>query len=209
MTSNQIKYWDLEERKRSNRVNEVEVHRANRAREDETNRHNVAVETETNRHNIAVEGMTLQQVSELQRHNQATEVQAAADLQERHRANVEQEHIGRLNVGLGYARLNEENRHNLASEQNTLYSILETQRSNRQREAYTADTLEETKRSNAAREEQNRLNWLTEVGGKTEQSRHNKASEENTREYNDQSIRHKYFDTLIRGINQGYSTVVD
>lgn len=208
MTSNQIKYWDLQERKRSNKVNEAETHRSNVARETETNRHNTVTEAETERHNRALEGLTLKQVTELQRHNQATEVQAVAELQEKHRSNVEQEHIGQLNVGLGYARLGEEARHNRVAEENTLFSVLETQRSHRQNEAYTAEQLEETRRSNREREEQNRLNWLTEVGRTSEQGRHNVTTEGQTKWYNEESIKHSYFNTIVQGVSRGATAVL-
>lgn len=69
MTEIQLKYWDLQERKRANRVDEVE-----------RNRHNVATETisqgdldEKVRHNMAGEMLTATQIQEQTRHNQATE----------------------------------------------------------------------------------------------------------------------------------------
>lgn len=55
MTSNQLKYWENEERKRSNRAQEVENHRSNVAKERETYRSNLAKEKETNRSNLAKE----------------------------------------------------------------------------------------------------------------------------------------------------------
>ena len=80
MTSNQLKYAELQEQKRSNLVKESETHRSNVANEaigwgnvgaqyasiNESNRHNQAGETETQRHNEEVE-------AETNRHNVASE----------------------------------------------------------------------------------------------------------------------------------------
>lgn len=44
MTQNQIRYWELQEQKRSNQIREAETERANRAKETETNRANVEQE---------------------------------------------------------------------------------------------------------------------------------------------------------------------
>lgn len=52
MTRNQIAYWDLKEKERSNLANEMETKRSNMAREGETARHN-----------LATEGLTSSQVS--------------------------------------------------------------------------------------------------------------------------------------------------
>lgn len=62
MTSNQINYWNLQELKRSNLINEgikkdtlQETQRSNLIKEGETLRSNLVKERETNRHNVADE----------------------------------------------------------------------------------------------------------------------------------------------------------
>lgn len=55
MTQNEIRYWELQEAKRSNQVRENETERANRAKEVETNRANLAKEREENRSSVARE----------------------------------------------------------------------------------------------------------------------------------------------------------
>lgn len=62
MTSNQLKWAEIQENKRSHQVNE-----------EETNRSNLAREGETYRHNVASESTELGKLWESSRHNQETE----------------------------------------------------------------------------------------------------------------------------------------
>lgn len=58
MTTNQLKYWTLEEDKRSHRAQETETNRANIMKERETERSNKAKELENKRSNLAKESET-------------------------------------------------------------------------------------------------------------------------------------------------------
>nr|AVX53460.1 putative ORF1 [Marmot picobirnavirus] len=110
MTQNQIKYQELLELQRSNKVNEAERERANKALESQR----ASEIAETTRHNIVWE-------SESQRHNQATESEThrsnLADELERNRHNLATEDLSQQQVNYGYATLGESQRHNLAQEQ--------------------------------------------------------------------------------------------
>ena len=55
MTANQLRYWELQENKRSNLAKEIETNRSNLAKESETHRSNLAQETETHRSNTTQE----------------------------------------------------------------------------------------------------------------------------------------------------------
>lgn len=94
MTSNQIKFWELRERERSNRANETETARSNRAREALTSFSN----------------------TEQLRHNMQTESQAASDLLERSRSNRVNEDLQRQQVSNALLTLHENVRHNQAQE---------------------------------------------------------------------------------------------
>lgn len=112
MTANQIKAAEVFERKRSNLVNEslgrntlTETGRHNRAVESinrdtltETGRHNRVTERETQRHNVRSESNEATRNAEVARHNRASE------------------DLGYSNVTLGYANLDEQNRHNVNTE---------------------------------------------------------------------------------------------
>lgn len=153
MTGNQIKYWELQERKRSNRQTEMETGRHNRATENvesgklqnaintlaETSTHNRAMEqqainelNESNRHNVATE-------LESGRHNRATEMQAINDLAERARSNIANE----INVRAQIAETAQHNRnseaesvrHNQATERTQNVANLLTE----QRDRYNYD----------------------------------------------------------------------
>lgn len=80
MTTTQVAYWDLQERKRANLANEGETKRSNLAREAETSRSNRATEgwrdrqlAETGRSNLANEAIKSDQLAETKRSNIANE----------------------------------------------------------------------------------------------------------------------------------------
>lgn len=137
MTTNQINYWSLQERRRSALVTEAETERHNRAVEEvsrgeleeksrsnleqerirwgelaETTRHNSQVESESHRHNVAQERYNAQSLGETVRHNTMTERQAANELAEHSRHNLADEQIRTSQV-------TETNRHNVATEDET------------------------------------------------------------------------------------------
>lgn len=123
MTGNQIKYWELQERKRSNRTQETETGRHNRATEYvESGKLQNAINTlaENIRHSKATEQQAINELAESRRHNVAGETQAINELAERRRSNI-------ANESLTGSRIGEDVRHNLASE-------TETQRHNSQQE---------------------------------------------------------------------------
>lgn len=195
MTRNQISYWTLEENKRSNRVNEAETQRSNKAREKETNRHNLATEEETHRHNVATELLTSQAQAEQARHNGVTEMQnsiALAETERSHRANeglqLQQIYLGYANLGLGYAQLEESQRHNAANEKFNLLNLAETERANEAREQISRDQLDETIRSNKANETINTTRMMLDNAQKAaalaEETRHNITVEEETERNN-------------------------
>lgn len=139
MTQNQIRYWELQETKRSNSAKETETnranvaregetHRANVANETETNRSNVAREKETNRHNLATEGIDLGKLEETKRHNVSTEGETKrhnvatesidmGKLGETIRHNQAAESLSQAQIGLGYSQLAEAIRSNKRNEQ--------------------------------------------------------------------------------------------
>jgi hypothetical protein len=69
LTRNQLEYWNLQEKIRSNQASEAETQRANKAKEALTSRDL----TEKSRHNVASEAYNLLGIQESERHNQATE----------------------------------------------------------------------------------------------------------------------------------------
>lgn len=94
MTSNQIKFWELQERKRSNMAGEQETARSNRAKEALTSASNL----------------------ETMRHNVQGETQAAADLLERSRSNRANEALSAARNALTAAQNTESVRHNIQQE---------------------------------------------------------------------------------------------
>lgn len=175
MTSNQINYWNYVENSRHNRAVEIETHRSNVTNERETNRSNLARESETSRHNLADEQIRTRAneitseynnryLSELSRHNQATEGleqqriysgyegYAASERNAQRAASAQY-----AGVNLGYAQLAETQRLN-----NLVTS--ETRRTNRANEsirnkqASAQMSQADSSQTNAAT---NRLNALT------------------------------------------------
>lgn len=177
MTSNQIKYWDLEEKKRSNKANEIETNRANVARERELNRSNVARETETNRHNLATELQQQRELAEQSRHNVTVETEAnrsnVANEYLKHETNLISDKVGMANVGLGYSQLSELVHHNRNQERLNYYDTVTRQQ-----------VAEETKRNNLAQEQQRINEWAMQGSTLSEQGRHNQTVEQETERAN-------------------------
>lgn len=141
MTTNQIRYWELQEKRRSNAAQEQETARSNRAKEGISSAANV----------------------ESMRHNVASEAQAASDLLERSRSNQANEAIARVNAALTKERNDEQKRSNLANEvigrSNAAASNMQAKYRQIAASNSTVDTitrqkqLEETTRSNKAKED--------------------------------------------------------
>lgn len=122
MTQNQIRYWEHVENVRSNKVREAENYRHNTVTERETTRHNVSTEGETHRHNVVSEAQTDKQLSEIARHNRASE------------------NISYGQISLGYSQLAETSRHNKQQELLTDYANREISRHNTAVESETNRT---------------------------------------------------------------------
>lgn len=206
MTSNQIRYWELNETtthnrnteretNRSNLAREAETRRSNLAREKETNRHNLATEKETNRSNLARELLTT-----LQREQDARIAQRNYEISyfnsrenARHNSAVEALQLQQMQQQLKavQTQVAEQSRHNQASERATLQSLDETKRSNLAREANSAATIAETQRSNLAQEilkerslENESKRVMIESQRTNESARHNRATESETHRAN-------------------------
>lgn len=106
MTANQINYWNLQE----------------------TKRHNVTTEGETERHNRATEGIDLGRLEETRRHNVASEGIEQGKLD-----------LGYAQLGKDYAVLAEQNRHNLATEQNAAVDLNIKQQTQTEQERYNKE----------------------------------------------------------------------
>lgn len=232
MTRNQISYWEYRERMRNNKAVEKETNRANLAREAETtrhnqvteieiNRHNVATEVETNRHNVATEKETQRHniqnelltnaaQAESRRHNQANERLSILNYHEGKRQNLmnelmqrERNDISQAQVALAYRQLDEVQRHNIASEQVNLGTLLESAANHRALNILTQQRQDEVKRNNLANEQQAMLNWTVNLNRYKEDVRHNIAQEsELIRSHKaDETI--KLIDTLSSAVERG------
>lgn len=174
MTRNQISYWELQEKKRSNRVNEVE-----------TNRHNTVGERETERHNKASEGIDLGKLNESYRHNVATEQQARLELAEAGRHNIATENeTNRHNL----AWEAETNRHNVTTEGQTDRSLSQTDR----QLDLVAQQQAEQRRHNMANEALTGTDLNIKADQVTENVRHNQSTELQT------SVRNQAMNDLDR-----------
>lgn len=134
MTSNQLRYWELQETKR-----------ANRARERETRRSNKASENLTRENQRGILGLRAQELSETVRSHQANEAVNLANVQESVRHNVAYE--------------TELTRHNRAAEQLnarqldiSASTLAETIRSHKASEAISLSNISEMRRHNIAQE---------------------------------------------------------
>lgn len=134
MTRNQLAYWELMEKKRSNQATETETNRANVAKETETNRSNLAKEGETHRFNLVTEALERGKQAETKRSNLAHEY-----LTERGLANTRRQ-------------IEEQSRHNRATESLDSGRLTETTRTNKANEGIRSAELAERKRNNQVRE---------------------------------------------------------
>lgn len=163
MTRNQIDFARLNEERRTNRAKEAEAARSNLAREQETVRHNVVTEGESARHNVITEGETnranlaserlkheanvinrdsaANQLTEVNRHNIATETIQQQDADTR-----------RGQLSLGYDQLKEQIRHNQRNEEYQRDVLGENYRHNTTTELLSGLQLSEMNRHNIASE---------------------------------------------------------
>lgn len=144
--------------------------------QEETRRNNRAIEEETHRHNVAVETRDYNQLSETARHNLIMEqLQDAANRNDAWRIQVQQEY-NKVSAGLEARRQEENERHNLISEQN---------------QVYLGQLQSQTNRVITAAELQQRDNQLAET------NRHNLAMEE-------ENYRHNVALEIVGGLKAGF-----
>lgn len=134
MTRNQLAYWELQEKMRSNRATERETNRSNVAKETETSRSNLAKEGETHRFNLVTEALERGKQAETKRSNLAHEY-----LTERGLVNTRNQ-------------IAEQARHNRATESLDRGRLTETERTNKANEGIRSAELAEKKRNNQVRE---------------------------------------------------------
>lgn len=134
MTSNQIRYWELQETKRSNRAREREMRRSNRANEMLTQQYQEGTLglraqelAETVRSHQATEAVSLANVQETARHNLAYETELTRHNRESEALNARQLDISastlaetirshKVNESISFANISELRRHNIAQE---------------------------------------------------------------------------------------------
>lgn len=192
MTHNQIEYWKNQETQRSNLAAERENLRSNQAKERETYRSNLERERETRNRNLNDYLLGMLNYSEISRHNRATEMQQNRYYKEIERSNQAKE-IENKRSNLANER--ETHRSNLASEN---IRMLQQQIERRKADTaqYVAQTqarkvtndyilgsrnldlmarqVAETQRSNKAREQEN---IRSNIARESETARHNTEME--------------------------------
>lgn len=130
MTSNQLRYWELQEAKRSNRAKERETRRANRMSEKLTHEYQQGTLelraqelAETSRSHQANEAINLASVQENVRHNVAYE-------NETRRHNMQSEQLNAKQLDISAATLNENIRSHKANERIAQGNLAEMRRHN-------------------------------------------------------------------------------
>lgn len=203
MTSNQINYWNYVENSRHNQAVETETHRSNVTNERETYRSNRARETETERHNRADEQIRFEAnqitsdynngyLSEMRRHNQASEENERAKVGAQYyasdtsRANAATaagaQYAG---VSLGYAQLSEQQRlNNLVTSETHRSNVVDeankrVQNRAEEKRAEAARKQAETQAGNLAFEQEK---WSS-MGYQNAQANLNKVTSETARNY--------------------------
>lgn len=188
MTQNQLRYWELREKNRNNTVTERE-----------TGRHNRKTEQLQDKQITTTYNLGLMNLAETNRANLAREAENTRSNQAREALTKEQNLIGWRNADISQQNA-DTNRMNAVTNQGML---AETITAHRNQEAIQMETLDETKKHNRNQEATNSLNALNAVA-KTqnefrigtaelqreyselaEKVRHNMATEEETKRYND------------------------
>lgn len=213
MTSNQIRYWELQETKRANRAKERETKRANRVNEALTREYQQGTLdlrgqelAETIRRNLAGESISLQTLGENQRHNLAYEQESA-------RHNMATENLTAKQLNIEQGKLAEMIRSHRATESIAWGNLSETRRHNQTQERISNLQLDVESQYKAAMAEQgfqrlvldskhienerNRL--LNDMSSRRENIRHNKESESIAKKANEI----KEYELLIRGLETG------
>lgn len=211
MTSNQIRYWELQEMKRANRAKERETRRANRAGERLTRDYQQGTLdlraqelAETIRRNLAGESINLETLAENKRHNVVYENEIA-----RHNKATEGLTSKQLNIEQG--KLAETIRSHKASESISLQNLAETRRHNVAQEGISSRQLDIDSQYKGAMVEQGlqrieldsqhieneRRRVRNETLARRETARHNAAQEDLSKEANEL----KSYELIIHGVD--------
>lgn len=210
MTSNQIRYWELQETKRANRARERETRRTNKANETLTREYQQGTLDirgqeleETIRRNLAGESISLQTLGENKRHNIAYESESA-------RHNLASERLSAKQLSLEQDKLSETIRSHRASESISWGNLAEARRHNRAQEGISQQQLQIDSQYKSAMVEQGRdkveldsqhienerQRVLNETIARRETMRHNLEQESIAKEANEL----KGSELIIRGI---------
>lgn len=210
MTSNQLRYWELQEAKRANRAKERETRRANRANERLTRNYQQGTLdlraqelAETVRRNLAGESISLGTLAESQRHNVAYEHESA-------RHNLATEGLTSRQLNIETEKLSETIRSHKASESISLQNVAEMRRHNIAQEGISARQLDIESQYKGAMIEQGlqridldaqhveneRKRVNNEINARRETARHNAAQEEIA----DETNRLRGYQLLIDGV---------
>lgn len=156
MTSNQIRYWELQETKRANRAKERETRRANKASETLTREYQQGTLdirgqelAETIRRDLAGESISLQTLGENRRHNIAYEQESA-------RHNLATEGLTARQLSLEQDKLRETIRSHRASESISWSNLAEARRHNQAQEGISQQQLSIDSQYKSAMVEQGR-----------------------------------------------------
>lgn len=210
MTSNQIRYWELQESKRANREREQETRRSNRVNERLTRAYQEGTLdlrakelAETTRAHQATEAINLASQQELARHNVVYEKETA-------RHNLATESLTGVQLDIAKANLSETVRSHKASEAISRANLSELRRHNVAQEGISSQQLQIESQYKQAMVDQGlqridldkqhieneRQRVVNETIARRETARHNKAQEDVWREQNEL----RGYDLVIRGI---------
>lgn len=233
MTRNQLAYWELVEKKRSNAAVEKETNRSNIAREVETNRHNLATEQETYRSNTVREKETERsnRANELLRDKQFLEQQRMNNLnynldlfraQEQARSNLANEKlqmarnvISSAQMLSDSARVTEANRHNVETERFNLLQLSQKTRYDTIMANQSQQKIDEEMRSNLESENLRNTEIMLTYGRSvaatkgelSEKTRHNQSVEDETKRHNIVEELLQSVDSISRGIESGTRSI--
>lgn len=179
MTRNQIEFAKLRETQRANLANEE----LTRLRDSRAHSVSLGQLQETGRHNQAVEALDTKRVSEQYRHNLATEILEQDSQRERRRANLAQEQLKTTELGLKAQEVDLR----AESQEETHRHNVETEAAKSVDQALDAARIQETQRHNVQQEAIGRADVgvrSQQVGVQsaqlTESQRHNLVGEAQT-----------------------------
>lgn len=214
MTSNQLRYWELQEARRSNKAKERETRRANRMSENLTRAYQQGTLelraqelAETSRSHQVNEAISLAGVQENVRHNMVYE-------KETQRHNVQSEQLTSRQLDISAATLNENIRSHKANERIAQGNLAEMRRHNVTQEGISKLQVDaETKYKQAMVEqggqrlvldaqhiENEKQRVLNDTYSRREAYRHDKETEAIQKEQN----RLREYQVIVEGVGQGF-----